>query len=84
MPGLSCISSLFHNKINKFNKTGARPFQGGASFVDRLCYFCLDFVVFACACLFIQALWSPYGEELTSWLSFVMTNCEVVTFQLVS
>ena len=34
--------------------------------------------------LFIDALWSPAGIGLTSWLSFVMSNCEVVTFPLVS
>ena len=34
--------------------------------------------------LFIDALWSPTGKELTSWLSFVMTNCNIVTFSLVS
>ena len=36
------------------------------------------------ACLFIDALWLPAGKGLTSWLSFVMSNCEVVTFPLVS
>ena len=30
--------------------------------------------------LFINALRSPAGKGLTSWLSFVMPNCEVVTF----
>ena len=30
--------------------------------------------------LFIGALWSPAGKGLTSWLSFVMSNCEAVTF----
>ena len=30
--------------------------------------------------LFFDALWSPVGKGLTSWLSFVMSNCEVVTF----
>ena len=30
--------------------------------------------------LFIAALWSPAGEGLTSWLSFVMFNCVFVTF----
>ena len=35
-------------------------------------------------CLFIDALWSPAGKGLTSWLSFVMSNCEFVTFPLVS
>ena len=28
----------------------------------------------------IDALWSPAGKELTSWLSFVMSNCVLVTF----
>ena len=34
--------------------------------------------------MFINALRSPAGKGLTSWLSFVMSNCEVFTFQLVS
>ena len=33
---------------------------------------------------FCYALWSPTGKGLTSWLSFVMSNCEIVTFPLVS
>ena len=33
---------------------------------------------------FIDTLWSPAGKGLTSWLSFVMSNCEVATFPLVS
>ena len=53
------------------------------SFVDHLCYFYLVFVIF-CARLFIDTLWSPAGKGLTSWLSFVMSNCDVVTFPLVS
>ena len=36
------------------------------------------------ASLFIDALWSPAGKGLTSWLSFVVSYCEFVTFQLVS
>ena len=36
------------------------------------------------ALLFIDALWSHAGKGLTAWLSFVMSNCERVTFQLVS
>ena len=41
--------------------------------------------VFLCfhARLFIDALWSPAGKGMTSWLSFVMSNCDVVTFPLV-
>ena len=34
--------------------------------------------------LFIDALWSPAGKGLSSWFSFVMSNCEFVTFPLVS
>ena len=43
-----------------------------------LCLLCL------CARLFICALWSPAGKGLTSWLSFVVSDCEFVTFPLVS
>ena len=32
----------------------------------------------------VGALWSPAGKGLTSWLSFVMSYCEFVTFPLVS
>ena len=35
-------------------------------------------------CLFIDALCSLAGKGLTSWLSFVTSNCEVVTFPFVS
>ena len=31
----------------------------------------------------LKALWSPSGKGLT-WLSFVVSNCEFVTFPLVS
>ena len=41
-------------------------------------------VLFCYACLFVDALWSPAGKGLNSWLSFVMSNCDVVTFPLVS
>ena len=36
-------------------------FQGGASFMDHLCSFCLVFVMLS-ARLFIDALWSPAGK----------------------
>ena len=45
--------------------------------------FCLVIAMF-CARLFICALWSPAGKGLTSWLSFVVSNYEFVTFPLVS
>ena len=37
-----------------------------------------------CTRLLICALWSPAGRGLTSWLSFRLSNCEFVTFPLVS
>ena len=42
-----------------------------------LCYLCLVFVMLSR--LFISALWSAAGKELTSWLLFVMFNCVFVT-----
>ena len=47
-------------------------------FVFVLCLLCLF------ARLFICALWSRVGKGLTSWLPFVMSYFDVVTFPLVS
>ena len=44
----------------------------------HLCYLCLVFAMHSC--LFIAALCSPVGKGLTSWLLFVMSNCNFVTF----
>ena len=52
--------------------------------MDLLCFFCLMFVLPLCAHVFICALWLPAVKGLTSWLSFVVYNCEFVTFPLVS
>ena len=49
----------------------------GSFMFSDLCLLC------TCARLFIYALWSSAGKELTSWLSFVVYNCEFVTFPLV-
>ena len=49
----------------------------------HLCYYCLGLLCFH-ARLFVDAMRSPAGIGLTSWLSFVMSICDVVTFQLVS
>ena len=46
--------------------------------MDHLCYLCIVFVMLSR--LFIAALWSPAGKGLTSWLMFVMLNCDFVTF----
>ena len=64
---------------------GGFDLQGGTSFVDHLCYFCLLFdVICFSARLFSNALWSPSGKGLASWLLFLMSYCDVVTFTLVS
>ena len=51
--------------------------------MDRLSFSVLCLLC-VCACLFIRALWSPAGKGQTSLLSFVVSNCEFVTFPLVS
>ena len=51
--------------------------------MDLLC-FVLSCVCYVCAHPFICVLWSPAGKGLTSRLSFVVSNCEIVTFPLVS
>ena len=51
--------------------------------MDHLCYFCLVLLCFR-ARLFVNALRSSARKGLSSWLSFVMSNCDVVTFPLVS
>ena len=34
--------------------------------------------------MFSDALWLASGKGLASWLSYIKSNCEVVTFRLVS
>ena len=51
--------------------------------MEHLCNFCLALLCFH-ARLFVDALWSPDGKGLISWLSSVMSNCGVVTLPLVS
>ena len=41
--------------------------------MDHLGYFCLVLLYFH-ARLFVNALWSPAGKGLTSWLSFVVSS----------
>ena len=52
--------------------------KAGMCFKREFCLLCL------CASMFICDLWSPAVKGLTSWLSFVLSNCECVTFPLVS
>ena len=51
--------------------------------MDLLCFCSVLCLLCLCARLLICALWSPAGKGLTSWLSFVVSNCEFVTFPLV-
>ena len=43
---------------------------------------CYVFVMPMCTSVYVW-LWSPAGKGLTSWLSFVVSNCEFVTFPLI-
>ena len=51
--------------------------------MDLLCFSFL-FLLCLCARLFLCASWSPVGNGLTSWLSCMLSNCDFVTFPLVS
>ena len=46
--------------------------------MDQLCYLCHVLVMLLR--LFLAALCSPAGKGLSSWLLFVMSNCDFVTF----
>ena len=52
--------------------------------MDLLCLSSVLCLLCLCERLFICALWSPARKGLTSWLSFVVSNCEFDTFPLVS
>ena len=45
---------------------------------EALCYLCLVFAMLSR--LFIAASWSLAGKGLTSWLLFVLSSCDCVTF----
>ena len=52
--------------------------------MDLLCFCSVLYLQCLCVRLFLCALKSPAGKGLTSWLSFVVSNREFVTFPLVS
>ena len=52
--------------------------------MDLLCFCSVLCMLCLCAHLFICALWLPTGKGLTSWLSFLVSKCDFVTFPLVS
>ena len=43
--------------------------------MDLLCFCSVLCLLCLCVRLFICALWSPAGKGLTSWLSYVVSNC---------
>ena len=47
--------------------------------MDLLCLCSVLCLLYLCTRLFICALWSPAGKGLTSWLSFVVSNCKFIT-----
>ena len=47
--------------------------------MDLLCFCSVLCLLCLCADLFKCTLLSPAGKGLTSWLSFVVSNCEFVT-----
>ena len=69
----SLVIVLTINRLNHY----VGPVMSSTSFVDHLCYLCLVFVMLLR--LFIAALWSPAGKGMTSWILFVMSNCDFVT-----
>ena len=54
--------------------------------IGSIMFYVFSVLPWLCLCvrLFICALWSPAGKGLTSWFSFVVSNCKFVTFLLVS
>ena len=70
------------NRFKPSSKIFYWPFQGGTSFVDLLCFCSVLCLLCLSARLFKCALWSPAGKGLTSWFSFVVSNCEFVDFSI--
>ena len=47
-------------------------------------FFCLVFAMSLCASVYMCFVVTSAGKGLTAWLSSVVSNCEFVTFPLVS
>ena len=43
--------------------------------MDLLCFYSVLCLLCLCVRPFICAFWSPAGKGLSSWLSFVVSNC---------
>ena len=68
------LNLILSDYVESLRSSMAVLFCGSFSFV-LLCFH---------ARLFVDALWSPARKGLAYWLSFVMSNYDVVTFPLVS
>ena len=68
----------------QFGRPPVKYFTDRSKAVLLLCFFCLSLAMPLCTSVYVCALWSPAGKGLTSWLSFVVSGCEFVTFPLVS
>ena len=73
------VKIYFHHSHHNLHSGFYEYFCGSVMFFLS----CRLFAMPLCAS-FICALWSPAGKGLTSWLWFVVSNCEFVTFPLVS
>ena len=71
------------NRFKPSSKIFYWPLQGGTSFVDLLCFFCLVFAMPLYTSVYMCLVVTCW-EGLPSWLSFVVSYCEFVTFPLVS
>ena len=79
---LSTIRLNMYNKLLLSKSTTIKLLSSIRLYTSNMCsVLCL---LCLCTYLFNCALWSPAGKGLTSWLSFVVSYCEFVTFPLVS
>ena len=70
------------NRLKPFSKIFYWPFQGGTSFMDLFCFFCLVFAMSLCASVYMCLVVTCW--ERADLLSLVCGVCEFVTFPLVS
>ena len=81
-----CFHAIIITYRLKCNKRKSNQFKNFRSKAVLLLWIFYVFSVLCLLCLcerlFICALWSLAGKGLTSWLLFVVSNCEFVTFPL--
>ena len=71
------------NRLKPSSKIYLLTVQRRYFFCGSFMFFCLLFVMPLYAFVYC-ALWLPARKGLTSWLSLVVSNCEFVTFSLLS